>query len=306
MFALMNPPLKKRRKAKPFGEGGNPWFGEPARHAAAARKGWSFRRKKHGKRLHKAKSLRTPGGGRIFAIAANRPHRKSRRNSFMGINAPKSSTHPSTGASFMAKRRRGGKRSRFNIGSVRGIAGKIKNSAVGVVPILGGVIANGLFTNWLSGKIPYTRKGIGNIVLGIADAGLMGLAASYIPGVRNIGNQVFLGGVVGTLGCAFQNLMTGGFKSAFGLGDDLDGLYDINPNPYTGYSFQGMGNFTTPGAVARAIPSESTMSQYALPGANAQFVAPPQTPMQAASAGHMADYEPSAVGAMLGQDMGMM
>lgn len=202
----------------------------------------------------------------------------------------------------MAKRRRGGRRSRFNIGSVRGIAGKIKNSAVGVVPILGGVIANGLFTNWLSAKIPYTRKGIGNIVLGIADAGLIGLAASYLP-MRNVGNQVFMGGVVGTLGCAFQNLMTGGFKAAFGLGDDLDGF----PDPWfanTGIS--GMGNFTTPGAIAHAFPSGPTMSQYGLPGASAQFVAPPQTPHQAAMAGSMADYEPGAVGAMLGQDQGMM
>lgn len=201
----------------------------------------------------------------------------------------------------MAKRRRGGRRSRFNYG-LRSIAGKVKNSAVGVVPILGGVIANGLFTNWLSQKIPYTRKGIGNIVLGIADAGLIGLAASYLP-MRNVGNQVFMGGVVGTLGCAFQNLMTGGFHAAFGLGDDLDGF----PDPYfanTGIS--GMGNFTTPGAIAHAFPSGPTMSQYALPGSNAQFVAPPQTPHQAASAGHMADYEGPAVGAMLGQDQGMM
>lgn len=208
----------------------------------------------------------------------------------------------------MAKRRRGGRRTRFNFGSGKSMVRKGVSTVKASLPIFGGVIANGLLTNWLSGTAwlaPYTRKGIGNFALGIADAGLLGWATSFVK--KDLANQVFIGGIVGQLGCTFQALMQGGFKAAFGLGDDgMDGFGNINPNPYTQYSFQGMGNFTTPGAVASAIPSESSMSQYSLPHTNAQFMAPPQTPAQGAMAMPMHHHENAAVGAVLGTDDGMM
>ncbi len=296
MFALMNPPLK-RKKAK------NTWFGEPQRHSLAAKKGWLSRKKRSPKkRSLKARklfgsSIFTPGGGRIIRTAG----RPQAYNSFMGINPLNSK-----GAVHMAKRKRGGRRSRFNFGfstpKKSGFLAALKPSnMVGVLPILGGVIADGIFTKFLGEKIPYTRRGIGSIALGIAGAGLIGMVGRY--GSKALGDGLFVGGMVGTLGCAFQGLMTQGVRS-LSLGDDLDGFGDINPNPWTQYSFQGMGNFTTPGAIAHAMPSESTMSQYSLPNTNAQFMPQaqlqmPQTPAQGYQARHMADYESGAVGAMM-------
>ena len=104
-------------------------------------------------------------------------------------------------------KRRGGARSvRFNFGSIstpksKGgvLDGLHPKNWVGVAPILGGVILDGLLTKTLSDKIPYTKKGLGNIALGLAGAGVFRMLGSYSKSadVKAIANGMFLGGVVG-------------------------------------------------------------------------------------------------------------
>ncbi len=299
MFALFNPPhakFKGKRRQKK-----NVWFGDPEGHRAAAKKGWAKRRKRVGAKLKRASQLFTPGGGRIFSVAANpRPLwlRRTKRNTFMGINPTNNN-----GGNTMS-RRRGGRRARFNMGGSLGRTGLLNafnpKNLVGVMPILAGVIADGLATKVLSDKIPYTKRGLGNIALGIATAGGIGMLTRWVTKNRQISDGVFVGGVVGTLGCAFQSFMQSGLSS-LSLGN-----WD---SPFTNYGFNGMGTFVTPQAIGSAISSESSISQYALPAANAQFMPQmqmPQTPAQGASARHMVDYESGAIGSVLGQDEGVM
>lgn len=350
MFALMNPPhasrkkktakasKKKIKKYSPIALasgrvvggapsyrdhflGGNPrrtaknsWFGNAAGHRAAAKKGWAKRRKIHGKKIKRASELRTPGGGRIFSVAANpTPYwPKVRRNGFMGINPTFGSTNSTGGPTMSRSKRRGGARSvRFNFGSIstpksKGgvLDGLHPKNWVGVAPILGGVILDGLLTKTLSDKIPYTKKGLGNIALGLAGAGVFRMLGSYSKSadVKAIANGMFLGGVVGTLGCALQGFLKDGLKS-LSLGD-MDGDWS---------GFQGMGDmgaFITPQGIANAIPSGDTMSQYSLPAANAQFVpmlAPPQKPVQQSQVSGMSDNDMGAIGAVLDNEgSGMM
>ncbi len=298
MFALMNPPHVKHRKGRKTAK--NSWFGNTEGHRAAAKKGWGNRRKKHGKKIPRASALRTPGGGRIFSIAANpKPFwPRIRHNSFMGVN-PHISPSPSRSHTMARKRR-----TRFNLGfSSPKRSGSIfdafkPNNLVGVTPILGGVVLNGIVAKFLSEKIPYTRKGIGNIVLGLASAGGLGMLAKYAN--KQMGDGVFVGGVVGTLGCAFQNFMADGMKSL-----SLSGAYDS----FTDHGFNGMGTFVSPQQVSSAMPSEGMISQYSLPATNAQFspgmhaqLAPPQTPMQHSQTRGISDYDGGAIGAVLGQD----
>lgn len=301
MFALMNPPHVKHRKRRKTAK--NSWFGNTEGHRAAAKKGWAGRRKKHGKKIKRASELRTPGGGRIFSIAANpKPFwPKIRHNSFMGVN-PHLSPSPSRSHTMARKRR-----TRFNLGfSSPKRSGSIfdafkPNNLVGVAPILGGVILDGIVTKFLSEKIPYTRKGIGNIVLGLGSAGVLGMLAKY--GNKQLGDGIFVGGVVGTLGCAFQNFMTDGLKSLSLSGSDWH-------NSFTDHGFNGMGTFVSPQQISSAMTSEGTIGQYSLPASNAQFqqLAPPQTPMQHHHARGVSDYDSGAIGAVLGQDgdSGMM
>lgn len=315
MFALFNPPHVKHKKRK---SKKNAWFGNTDGHRAAAKRGWAKRKKKHGKKLKRASELRTPGGGRIFSMAANNPRpfwpRAAKRNHFMGINP----IHKHTGGHTMSRKRRGGRRARFNFGftspkSKGMLDGLNAKNLVGVAPIFAGVVANGILTKVLGEKIPYTSKGIGNIALGLASAGVLGMATRYAS--KPMGDGVFVGGVVGVLGCAFKNFMEEGLKS-LSLGD----YDDINPNPFHAHSFMGMGQFVSPQQITGAIPSGGTQSQYSLPNSNAQWqpgahhhghhmhaqLAPPQTPMQAHTAGNMSDYEGSAIGSVLGQDAEMM
>ncbi len=333
MFALMNPPHVKHRKktakaAKKKSKkhspitlasgrviggapsyrdhwlGGNPhrkaaknsWFGNASGHAAAAKKGWAKRRKSHGPKLKRASALVTPGGGRIFSVAANpRPFwpsiRPSKRNSFMGIN-PRGFSTTNNGGKAMSRKRHGGRRSRFNMGfsspKSKGLLDAFKPSnLVGVTPILAGVILDGLVTKALSDKIPYTKHGIGNVALGIANAGLLGMLGRYAN--KSLGDGIFVGGMVGTLGCLFQSFMQDGLKS-LSLGS-----FD---SPFTQNGFQGMGAFITPQGISSAIPSGDTMSQYSLPAANAvygQTMQMPQTPAQGHSAQHMGEFEGAAL-----------
>ncbi len=308
MFALMNPPIR-RRKVSVSKTRKNYWPGNADGHSAAAKKGWAKRRKKHGKKIKRASELRTPGGGRIFAVAANGPGSywpKVRHNSFMGINPYSGNNNPSRSHTMARKRR-----TRFNMGfSSPKRSGSIfdafkPNNLVGVTPILAGVILDGMLTKVLSDKIPYTKKGIGNIALGLVGASAIKLLGGYAN--KQLADGLFVGGVVGTLGCAFQNFMTQGLKS-FSLGDmdDLDS--------FTDHGFAGLGTFVSPGQIQHAIPSGGSMSQYSLPHTNAQFqpmhhahVAPPHSPAQHHQVHGMSDNDMGAISAVMGQndEMGM-
>lgn len=294
MFALFNPPRSaKKRKSKAKGK----------RKARAKKPKWL--RLLKGKKLS---SVRTPGGGLIRRIAANR----GKRRPFLGVNPihhrrlwPTSSKGVVT---TMAKHRRG-RRARHNAGSLSlsaprqsGLldAFKVKN-LTGATPVLAGVIANGLVTRMLASKIPYTQRGIGNIALGIGTAGILGMLARHIN--KAAGEGVFTGGIVGTLGCAFQEFMKPGVGlKAFALSGEMDGWSDER--------LSGLGQFISPGQIANAFTDGSTLSQYSLPNTNANFVPPtqmqvPQSPAQAHAARPMGDYESSAIGAVLGQDEGV-
>ncbi len=273
MFMLMNPPHKKRRK-----------------------------KSKGRKKL----SIFTAGGGRIFAA-----NRRKRFNSFLGIN-PRRAFPAIKGANVMAKRRSRGRHVRFNLGSIAKVfSGKASTKSplgglsvggvMGVAPMIGGVVGNGLVTALASKHIPYTKKGIGAIGLGLATAGLLKWATTAVSKNAKLGNSVFIGAVVGTFGCAVQAFQQGGLKS-LSLSDDLEGW----DGEWAG-SMNGLGTFITPQAIQGAFPADGTMSQYALPNTNAQFMPGqtmqmPQTPAQGAHARHMSDYEGSAIGAMLGQN----
>lgn len=200
----------------------------------------------------------------------------------------------------MSRKRHGGRRSRFNMGFTnpksKGLLDAFKPSnLVGVTPILAGVILDGLVTKALSDKIPYTKKGIGNIALGIANAGLLGMLGRYAN--KSLGDGIFVGGVVGTLGCFFQSFMTEGLKSL--------SLSGIGPD----YNFNALGAFITPQGISTAIPSGDTMSQYSLPAANAvygQSMQMPQTPAQGHHAQNMGDFEGAALASAMGSDGDMM
>lgn len=272
MFALLNPPRKRGRK-----------------------------------RRSKKLSIFTPGGGRIFAANARRANKLFNSNPFFKRRSP-----AQLGGSIMRKRHRRGRRGvRFNMGSLGGMLSTPKQhglldalkpkNLVGVTPILAGVVANGIVTKMLSSKIPYTRGGIGNIALGLVDAGLIGLAARALKQGK-IGEGLFVGGVVQTLGCALQSVMQHGLRalSLSGADDHFDERF-------------GMGEFVSPNQIGRAIPSQGGISQYGLPHANAQYMpsaqlSPPPTPAMAAQARGVSDYEAqAAIGAVLGDtpDLGM-
>lgn len=216
----------------------------------------------------------------------------------------------------MSRKRRGGRRARFNMGfsspKQRGLLDAFKPSnLVGVTPILAGVIVDGLATKMLSDKIPYTKKGLGNIVLGIASAGVVGMLGRWAgrglgKGMGNsLGDGLFVGGVVGTLGCAFQAFMQEGLKSLYPTLKGTDEWDQWEQNKFHEGGFYGMGDFVTPGKISSAIPSGGTQSQYSLPATNAQFqpqLAPPQTPAQHMHAHGTSDHDGMAIGAVLGQN----
>lgn len=276
MFTLFNPPRRgkktrlRRRKAKKFS-----FFTPGGGHIFARNKGKKKLFQSFFNRRHRAAHL----GGTPMA------RRRGRRGRHVRFNA---------GSLMAAPRQSGG---RWGLGSLK--PGALMRNMTGAIPILAGVVADGMFTKSLGSKIPYTGRGIGQIALGLAGAGLLRMVGNYAN--RQLGEGLFVGGVVGTLGCAFQNFMRDGLRS-LSLSDDLDGFgYNdtINSNPYTNNSFMGMGQFVSPGQIASAFPSESTGAQYSLPNANAQMQ-PAHTPAQAASARRMSDYEGAAIGAMLG------
>ncbi len=198
----------------------------------------------------------------------------------------------------MRKRQRGGRRSRFNSGKIfKGIGdGLSPKKMVATLPVLGGVILDGLATKFLGSKIPYTSRGIGAIGLGIVNAGLIGMLAKLTTKSAKLGDGLFIGGIVGTLGCAFQGLMTEGVRSLA-----LSGWSDTMH-----VGFEGLGTFVGPSNTASAFTMDSNISSYGRPDTNAQFMPSaqlqaPHTPAQHHQVQGMSDNDSAAIGAVLGQ-----
>lgn len=221
--------------------------------------------------LRSASELRTPSGARMFAVAANRgrtsmarkrSHRGRRRGlRILGYNVGSMvpSMHAPTASASFAD-------------AVK--PGKVAKNVMGVAPIVGGVIANSMLTSYLAGVIPMTKKGVGNYALGLAGAGIIGGLGALIN--SDVGKGALIGGVVETLGRVVRDVREKGL-SALSLGD----LGDDYSDPAWGFQglgsgqsvpaedLSGLNDFVTPGAIQRAFPSESTMTQYSLPAASA-------------------------------------
>lgn len=232
--------------------------------------------------IRSASELRTPSGGRIFSVAANRGRR----------NNP------------MAKRRGGRGRGLrllgLNVGSMSMAApkseGKVYDALkpknlTGVVPVVAGVIANSMLTGLVAGKVPYTSKGIGNYGLGLLSAGAVGgLGALISP---QVGAGALIGAVVETLGRIVKDVREQGFGalSLSGMGDQwgeapwgFKGMDDAWQEPAYGFKgmgrhpstsvpaelLSGVGEFVTPRAITAAMPSDQPYSTAAAPRANPQ------------------------------------
>jgi hypothetical protein len=286
-------------------------YTNPPRKSKKCKKVCAKPAKKRQRRKHKKFSVFTEGGGKILAANNNPMNNPSKSVSWSSIfnRHLRSRRGVAQARSHTMARRR-----RHNSGNIfappsqsrqKGLLdykGFFKNM-VGVTPIIGGVIANGLASAFLSSKIPYTKQGIGNVALGIVSASGLGYLTSMVSKNKNLGNGVLVGGIVGTLGCWFQKAMSEGLVASLKPG--MHGWADSNMSGWANEGFNGMGDFTTPSLIQNAIQPQSNISQYSLPMTTGQFVptvAPPPTPAHAAQAGTMADYEQGAIGAVLGNE----
>ncbi len=180
------------------------------------------------------------------------------------------------------------------------LSGVQPKNVTGITPILGGYIANALFTSAMSKFIPYTNAGAGSYLLGLVNSGLLGLAAKHFVGAEFARGMV-VGARAEPIVRALKDISTGGLSALSLKGWDEDGLserfgasgkFEDRPGALQdnirGQPF--LGDFTTPGQVGSAQPTESSTSQYSLPAAGAQAPTPQQT-MQA--------YENDAVAAAM-------
>lgn len=185
-----------------------------------------------------------------------------------------------------------GRRRRFNIGKLLSMgrpgtitSGVSAKAVVGVVPLIAGVLANNIMTGAIAkAGIPYTQKGLGNYVLGLIDAGLLGWGGSYVS--KDFGRSVRIGGMVEVLGRALHDIMSHGVGALkpTNMGDFGDmgvpGYWAQSPfygtvppsrltDPFSTSGFQGMADFADPRQIAGAIPTQGQYMNYAMPNANA-------------------------------------
>jgi hypothetical protein len=155
------------------------------------------------------------------------------------------------------------------------LSGVQPKNVTGVAPILGGYVANALFTSAMSKFIPHTQSGIGSYALGLVNSGLLGLLAK-----RFVGAEFARGMVIGARAEPIVRLVrdvSAGGLSALSL-KGIDGQFEDRPGALEDNIIgQTLGDFTTPGQVGRAQPTESSTSQYSLPAAGAQAPAPQQS-----------------------------
>ena len=129
-------------------------------------------------------------------------------------------------------------------------AGFRPSNLIGVLPIIGGAIVNGIARRWVGSKVPMLSSGIPGIAAGIATAGIVGAAVGYIkPGY---GQSAFLGGMVETLSEPFASLAS-----------KIPGLsgFEIDSN-FTGGT---LNDFADPNQVQNAVAAGEDMSQYPFP-----------------------------------------
>lgn len=167
--------------------------------------------------------------------AANNPRRKTMRSrGFSGI---------------FRKAKRGMSRAlKMNPPVASGLTAGVKPSNImGVLPIVGGLIINGILVEKTAGIIPYTKSGIGKYVYGLAMASVGAVIASA-AGNKNLTKGVLMGGMAGTLAVAVNDVRKGGLKAltlSGDLGEDyLDG-------------FSGMGDFATPAQMSAPMPTDT-------------------------------------------------
>ncbi len=154
------------------------------------------------------------------------------------------------------------------------LSGVEPKNVSGVVPILGGYIANALFTSAMSKFIPHTQSGLGSYALGLVNSGLLGLVAR-----RFVGQDFARGMVIGARAEPIVRLVrdvNAGGLAALSL-KGIDGQFEDRPGALEDNIIgQTLGDFSTPGQISSAQPSESSTSQYSLPSAGAQAPAPQQ------------------------------
>lgn len=137
-----------------------------------------------------------------------------------------------------------------------------------VVPIAGGLVANGIVSNFAAGMLPISQiqSGYGKAAFQAATAGITRMITGYIPGLSKYSNDILTGGVLGAL---VTGLTTFGQKNPFlsgmgcgcnvmgaglaGVGDWLDAQQVAAPIqapvmdphvPLGNRNINGMGNFT--------------------------------------------------------------
>lgn len=167
-------------------------------------------------------------------------------------------------------------------GSYGGVLSGVQPKNIsGVVPIIGGYALNAIVSNYTAGKIPMTKTGIGNYALSLVNAGLLGALAGMVFG-KNVGSSVLTGAIVEPVVRAVRDVSNSGFSALSLKAYDNEDIFQDRPGALTDNIIgqqTALGDFTTPGQITGASPTESSMSQYSLPQATAQ-VAPQQT-MQA-------------------------
>ncbi len=171
------------------------------------------------------------------------------------------------------------------------LAGVQPKNLVGVVPVVGGVIANGMLTKFAADKIPvdFVKHGWGNYLLGLVSAGVIGAAAGRIN--KKVGHGMFIGGVVETLSRLVSDVSNKGFSALSGIETD-PGAALIGP------TMSGVGDFVTPMQVEQARPIDSQAGQYPLP-------APMMAHAAAAHPATQAHYEAAVLSEVIDDRTGM-
>lgn len=246
--------------------------------------------------IEKFKGASTAIGDRLFSAAergyrhvANNPRGRKRRKSRNG----KSASFSFAPASFKKHFSMNAPTTSSAYGGA--LDGLQPKNITGVVPIIGGYAIGAMVSGYLSKKIPYTSKGIGNLALSLASAGVLGATAGQFLG-KSVGGGVLIGAIVEPLARTFNEITTKGLSalSLAGWSDDrLDDRFNANVlgSPFgerLGDRFGNvgaqLGDFTTPGQITGANPTESSMSQYSLPAATQANVIP-QTQFSPAGGG---------------------
>jgi hypothetical protein len=203
----------------------------------------------------------------------------------------------------MAKKRRHKKRHNYHAilsmnppeagGGV--LAGVKPKNLIGVVPVVGGVIANGMLTKFAAEKLPlgFVKKGLGNYALGLVGAGVIGAVGGRIN--PRVGHSMFIGAVVETLSRLVSDLSSQGM-SALSLSN-----YPTDENlVMANGTMSGLSDFVTPMQIENARPIDSQAGQYPLPAPAVHHQAAQQQHYEAAVLSEMIMDQPDQRGMEFG------